>query len=328
MNERLLIRFLTHTCTSEDLRLVDQWIVSSKDNADWLFEMERVWSLKDELKYSDKKEVKEAYNQFLFKAQQDNRKKKKTKRFVLPAFTKYAAAVILLGSLIVNFYQMANKPSLSENIIEVPSGQRVSLTLSDGTKVRLNSKSRFTYPSQFSGKSRNVKLLGEAFFEVTHNEKAPFSVQSPLLTVKVLGTKFNMKTYCGGSAVVSLAEGKVMVESNNPKTSMILKPNEQAEYSESTGLRLIKYVDMDLVSSWVEGEAAFVNKSLKEIARSLERKFDVRIIITDSTLASEIFTCRFKGSATIEQVLILLKETRRIDYAIEDEQIRIYKPEK
>ena len=54
----------------------------------------------------------------------------------------------------------------------------------------------------------------------------------------------------------------------------------------------------------------------------------MRIIITDSTLASEIFTCRFKGSATIEQVLILLKETRRIDYAIEDEQIRIYKPEK
>lgn len=328
MDEQLLIRFLTHTCSSEDIRSVDRWIASGKDNADWLFEMERVWSLKDELKYSDKKEVEAAYNQFLSKIQQDEKKEGKAKRFTLSAIAKYAAAILLAGSLVVNFYQMADKPSDAENVIEVPNGQRASLTLSDGTKVQLNSQSVFTYPSRFSGKNRNVKLMGEAFFEVTHNEKAPFSVQSPSLTVKVLGTKFNMKSYCGENAVVSLAEGKVMVESNNPKASVILKPNEQAEYSDAMGLRLIRHVDVNLVKSWTEGEAAFINKSLKEIARNLERKFDVQIDITDQALASEVFTCRFNGSATIEQVLILLKETRRIDYTIEDKHIRIYEPKK
>ena len=64
MDEQLLIRFLTHTCTSEDLRLVDQWIASGKPNAVWLFEMERMWSLKDELRFSDRREIEEAYNRF------------------------------------------------------------------------------------------------------------------------------------------------------------------------------------------------------------------------------------------------------------------------
>ena len=59
MDEQLLIRFLTHTCTSEDLRLVDQWIASGKPNADWLFEMERIWSLKDELRFSDRRLLNE-----------------------------------------------------------------------------------------------------------------------------------------------------------------------------------------------------------------------------------------------------------------------------
>ena len=64
MDEQLLIRFLTHTCTPDDTRLVDQWIASGKPNADWLFEMERIWNLKDELRFSDRREIEEAYKLF------------------------------------------------------------------------------------------------------------------------------------------------------------------------------------------------------------------------------------------------------------------------
>lgn len=319
MDEQLLIRFLTHTCTPDETRRVDQWIASGKANADWLFEMERIWSLKDELRFSDKKEIGEAYGRFISGVKP---------RYTFSSFVKYAAAIILLGSLIVNLYLMTDKPSYPENEIIVPTGQRVSLKLSDGTKVWLNSESKFAYPAQFSNRNRKVKLIGEAFFEVAHNANAPFLVQSPSLTVKVLGTKFNMKTYCNENAIVSLSEGKVMVESNNPRTSLILKPNEQVIYSKGIGLKLIRNVDVNLIRSWTEGEAAFVNKRLDEIVRNLERKFDVRIIIEDKTLASEVFTCRFKGTATIGQVLTLLKETRRLDYVIENQQIRIYKPVK
>jgi hypothetical protein len=76
----------------------------------------------------------------------------------------------------------------------------------------------------------------------------------------------------------------------------------------------------------MKGEGAFIQCRLDHIVRDLERKFDVKIVITDHSLSSEVFTCRFKDTATIEQVLHLLKETRRLDYLFEGEQIRIFKP--
>ena len=87
MDEQLLIQFLTHTCTSEDLRLVDQWIASGKPNADWLFEMERIWSLKDELRFSDRREIEEAYNRFTLSLGKS--KNAKPHFYIYPIFPVY-----------------------------------------------------------------------------------------------------------------------------------------------------------------------------------------------------------------------------------------------
>ena len=76
MDEQLLIRFLTHTCTQEDIQSIDRWIASDKSHAAWLFEMESVWSLKDEIRFSDKREVERAYNRFTLSL----RKSKKAKQ--------------------------------------------------------------------------------------------------------------------------------------------------------------------------------------------------------------------------------------------------------
>ena len=312
MDEQLLIQFLTHTCTSEDLRLVDQWIASGKPNADWLFEMERIWSLKDELRFSDRREIEEAYNRFTLS--QGKSKNAKPHFYIYPIL-KYVAAVIIIGLLGLNLYKMVQPATVGENTVEVPKGQRASLMLSDGTKIWLNSQSKLIYPTQFSDKERNVRLEGEAFF-----------VHSPLLAIKVLGTKFNVKAYFDEKSVVTLAEGKVEVETNDCKNRLTLKPNEQVSYSGSSGLALEKNINTNTVKLWMKGEGAFIQCRLDHIVRDLERKFDVKIVITDHSLSSEVFTCRFKDTATIEQVLHLLKETRRLDYLFEGEQIRIFKP--
>lgn len=312
MDEQLLIRFLTHTCTSEDLRLVDQWIASGKPNADWLFEMERIWSLKDELRFSDRREIEEAYNRFTLSL---GKSKNAKPHFYIYPILKYVAAVIIIGLLGLNLYKMVQPATVGENTVEVPKGQRASLMLSDGTKIWLNSQSKLIYPTQFSDKERNVRLEGEAFFDVAHKEHLPFVVHSPLLAIKVLGTKFNVKAYFDEKSVVTLAEGK-----------LTLKPNEQVSYSGSSGLALEKNINTNTVKLWMKGEGAFIQCRLDHIVRDLERKFDVKIVITDHSLSSEVFTCRFKDTATIEQVLHLLKETRRLDYLFEGEQIRIFKP--
>ncbi len=324
MDEQLLIRFLTHTCTPEDFHLVDQWIASGKPNADWLFEMERIWNLKDELRFSDRREIEEAYNRFTFS---QGKSKNAEQHFYIYPILKYVAAILIIGLLGLNLYEMVQSSStVGENTVEVPKGQRASLMLSDGTKVWLNSQSKLIYPTQFSDRERNVRLEGEAFFDVAHKEHLPFVVHSPLLAIKVLGTKFNVKAYFDEKSVVTLAEGKVEVETNDRKNKLTLKPNEQVSYSDSSGLALEKNINTNTVKLWVKGEGAFIQCRLDNIVRDLERKFDVEIVITDRSLSSEVFTCRFKDTATIEQVLHLLKETRRLDYSFEGEQIRIFKP--
>lgn len=326
MNELLLIQYLTHNCSPEEIKLIDQWIATDKANADWLFKMERIWSLKDELRFSDKQEIEVAYNRFLAgltKEERSERKKIHLKRTIV---LKYAAAIVVVTLLSLNLYKLSDR-DVNTNTIEVPNGQRVSLVLSDGTRVWLNSRTTFTYPSRFSSKNREVSLNGEAFFEVAHNEKSPFLVSASLLKVKVLGTQFNMKSYPKESTVVTLAEGKVEVSTNDNENKLTLKPREQVSYTTNSGMVLEKNVNTHITKSWTNGEAAFINKRLNEIICDLNRKFDVEIIITDLSLSKEVFTCHFKESATIEQVLNLLKETRKIDYQMREQKIWICKPQ-
>lgn len=105
MNEEILIRFLIHRCTSEEIKVVDQWIASDQANADWLFEMERIWSLKDQLRFSDKQEVERAYARFMSGLQEKEVKVEISRRRpVYISWMKYAAAIVLIGLLSTNLY--------------------------------------------------------------------------------------------------------------------------------------------------------------------------------------------------------------------------------
>lgn len=330
MKEELLIRYLTHCCTPTEIREIDEWIATDQANADWLFEMERVWGLKDELRFSDKKEIEVAYNRFLSGLEMKEAKKEiRNSRSFSLSWLKYIAAVLLIGLLSTNLYFLLEKSPDSMNVIEVPNGQRATLTLSDGTKVWLNSHSKFTYPANFTTKNRSVALDGEGFFEVAHNKKAPFTVHSDLVSVRVLGTKFNMKAYHNEPSSITLSEGKVEVTTNDEdERKVTLKPNDQVIYSKEKGLVLKKSVDVDTEHSWVTGEIAYIDQRLEDITRDLERKFGVKITIEDNDLAAEVFMCRAKEGVTVEQVLTILKETRGLDFRIEGNQIYIYKLKK
>lgn len=323
MNEELLTRFLTKTCTAEELLEVEKWISADQTNADWLFGMEHIWSLKDELRFSDKKQIEAAYHRFMNAVDQ-----KVTPRTVKMPFRKrwirYAAAVVIVFLLAANIYQLfRDSPSSisTENRIEVPLGQRVSITLSDGTKVWLNAGSILSYPSQFTLKDRSVRLDGEGYFEVVADEKHPFIVQTSMLDVKVLGTKFNVQAYPDEDIAVSLVEGKLRVQAGQQTT--LMSTNELVTYSENLGLQHIKNKDIQHTIQWTSGEFMFIDRELAYIAKSLERHFDVTISIDTPELAEERFSCRTQQGATLEQVLDLLKSTKKIDYTINGKKVLI-----
>lgn len=172
------------------------------------------------------------------------------------------------------------------NMLSVPRGGEYKLVLSDGTNVWLNAESSLYYPVSFS-QTREVKLMGEAYFEVTTHH-SPFIIQVGVNhKVEVLGTKFNVSAYTGDVAYTTLAEGKVTV--HNANTSVTLSPNQQAIATE-TGSIAIENVDATLYTSWAQGVFRFRKARLSEIAAQLSRWYDVDISFSDEQLKQKLFS--------------------------------------
>jgi ferric-dicitrate binding protein FerR (iron transport regulator) len=327
MDEERLIRFLNHQATSEEVKLIRQWISANKENEACFFEMERIWSLKDEACFSGREEIHKAYQRFIA-AKKQPASPKSTKRIIL-SWAKYAAAVIIAVLLVINIFKLQEAQVASEqlNVIEVGKGQRMSITLSDGSKVWLNAESKLTYPSNFSSRNRTVSLEGEGFFEVASKENTPFVVHVPLLNVTVLGTIFNVKAYPGEMTEVVLEEGKVEVTIHTDlENPILMAPNDQVLYSVEAGLSVNRYLYASAVKRWIVGETYFWNQPLKNIAKELERRFNVPVIIRDKEIEGELFNCRTQQDATLLQILNLLKETRRIDYVQKEKEIIVFNP--
>lgn len=106
-----------------------------------------------------------------------------------------------------------------------------------------------------------------------------------------------------------------------------MAPNDNLYYTANDGLVLIKGTASASVDSWTTGDLKFENKTLKEMAKVIERRYDIKIMIMDSSLVKEYFTCHFCKDLTIEQAMNLLKETRRVNYKIEKRTVYLYKNE-
>lgn len=324
MNEELLLRFLTKACSQEELLELTNWIALDQANANWLFGMEDIWSLKDELRFSDRKEIEAAYHRFSGRINSPAKQKEAITRQLYRGWMKYAAAIVIVCLLAANIFQAyRGKPSdvVDTNTIEVPVGQRVFITLADGTKVWLNSNSVLSYPGKFDQKNRTVRLDGEGYFEVTTDQEHPFVVITSMLKVSVLGTKFNMQAYPDDDIAVTLLEGQLHVQASGK--SVLMDANDLVTYSKASGLVHHKNRIVQHTIQWTSGELMFVDEPLSNIAKALERKFGVNIIIDTPKLADEHFTCRTQPNTTLEQVLNLLKATKKLNYSIKGQAVYI-----
>jgi ferric-dicitrate binding protein FerR (iron transport regulator) len=240
---------------------------------------------------------------------------------------RYAAVAVLAigGWTLYLHYAGDRSEGLTCTTIEAPVGQRAQLTLPDGTAVWLNAGSKLVYPSDFSPRNREVRLEGEGFFEVSSDAKHPFTVRTALANVKVMGTKFNIKSYREETSFVTLIEGKVEITTLDEMNRLTLKPNEQASISATTGLTLSRRIGVETVSAWMSGRISYLNEPLSAIAKDMERRFNVRIEIRDKEMENDIFTSRTAANTTAEQVLKYLKGTRELDYTINGDQITIFK---
>ncbi len=200
-----------------------------------------------------------------------------------------------------------------------PMGARTQFTLPDGTTGWLNSGSGIRYPVNFT--ERKVKLTGEAFFHVVHQDHKKFIVQTPALDITVLGTMFNVAAYAGDPFVeVVLEEGGVRMDSKDGKLSESLTADQRFVFNPEKGTGLKYQVDADLYSSWKEGKLVFRDEPLSIVLKKMERWYHVRFDVEDDQLKNYIYKATFKDE-TLDEAMQVLAWSAPIDYEIQDRKM-------
>lgn len=246
-------------------------------------------------------------------------------RFVATSLSRFLVVacffiLVLFSTAFVAYYigNHSEKEALSQVRAEffTPLGTTSTLTLTDGTIVTLNGGSKLTYPVLFD-KVRQVSLMGEGFFDVAKDSERPFIVNSGTLSVKVLGTRFGFKSYqedC--QTIITLEEGMVKATPLNKKQQIdiVLEPSQQLILDNHTGEFQCRNVNTREFTSWKEGILYFRNSTLGEIAKTLERRFNIKIIIHADEIRNQRYFAHFESGENVDQILTLLSYKRSWKY--------------
>lgn len=269
MEKELLLRFLKCETTHEEEALLADWLEADPEHQKELDRMQLV--LEGLALCSPQLQDLEE--------QKPNRRISILTRFVRIAVAASIIIVIAAGFGYNYFSNELNSLSNQRTMVEVPAGQRICMTLSDGTQVWLNAGTKLEYPSVFTGKERRVKVSGEAMFDVKHDASLPFIVETYAYNIEVLGTVFNVeadKSINRFSA--ALMSGSIKLTSHlTSEPPIIMKVNEVVDL---VGNRLkIKEIDDFDDYLWTEGIISIYDMTFTELMSKFERAFDVKIEI-------------------------------------------------
>jgi len=199
-------------------------------------------------------------------------------------------------------------------------GERSRVQLADGSSVMLNVDSRLRLPSPFRGDRRVVRLTGEAYFEVEADPDRPFIVQTETASVRVRGTTFNVRGYPDDEDVaVAVAEGGVSVRSQDDADEapgVELGAGEVGRMAKADATVRTLTADVAAHTGWTEGRLVFENASLPEVARRLERWYDLEVRIRDPALRSLRLTASLK-SQSVTNVLEVVAASLDLRYRID-----------
>lgn len=206
--------------------------------------------------------------------------------------------------------------------LQTPRGKDFQVVLADGTRVWLNAETQLRYPAAFDGRERRVELTGEACFEVTRDERRPFVVSAGGMDIRVLGTRFNVRSYDDADRHVTLVSGKVEL-TDEVRGSVVLEPGEDLAYAEN-GEHAITQVDTTAYTAWTDGMFYFEDAPLEEIMRTLGRWYNVNI---DLRSRKEIAGLRLHfwadRSSTLPEVLALLNKLGRVRAEFRDGTVTV-----
>lgn len=295
-------KHLSGESTAEEQAWLEQWLMDAAENRRYFGQMQRLWQLAEGAgSILPKLDVERALASTKAKMHQQTVIKAK----VVPLSYRWmgvaAALAVLLGAIWF-FHSTTSETSVS--FAAHDEAQRH--TLSDGSSVSLNQQSSIT--AVFTEKTRRIKMVGEAYFEVAPDPAKPFIVEISGVEIRVVGTQFNVDgRSLSNTVVVSVDEGKVQVSSG--QNTEMLGAGEQATMDTQTGRLIRKQMrPSDNVGAWANRRLVFDDIPLSEVLPVLENTYQVSIELGNPALAQCRLQVRFNNEP-IERILLLIAET-------------------
>lgn len=313
----LLQKYSQGTCTEEELKTLESWygalgqdlpdeVIDPRSEAAWQLTQQQLLALRTRLAAAPAAAPLTVVKQSAWKK-------------ILRYAAVWASLLLLAGA--GYWWYRHNSPSPAAAVRQYADSQTDFdryLTLPDGSTVVLHRGSRLVVPEKFNGSSREVTLLGEAYFDIRSDSLKPFVINTGQLKTTVLGTAFNISAYPGQAEItVSVTRGKVKVEDGS-KVLAVLTPDQQIIYNTRNAAARQEAVNAAARASWTTNEMVFENATFEAIANTLSKRYEVNIQFSDDALKQCPVRVSFAGTESLEEVLDVICGVRNATYKIEN----------
>lgn len=293
----LFQRYINASCTEEELSELMQ-LISKHDSPEARDFLQHLWNNPAHTLPAEKAEKILRAILSLSGSQPTEREQRSL------TWLKAAAVIIftvLSGGLVYQFAFREKQVQPAAIIMEEPPR---FIRLADGSRVILNAGSTLDYPETFNDqKTREVRLTGEAFFDIRHDADKPFVVHTEKISTMVLGTAFNVKAYPGQDDItVTVSRGKVRV-SDEDKVLGIITPDQQIVVHKTSRKSLQQVVKSGNATAWTEKDIFFDDASMRDAVDELAERFNVRIALENERVGNCRFTATFIRGEDLYQIL-------------------------
>lgn len=331
---RKIIEIYIKGIYSENIQMrFGAWLKENKQNEEKNAALTDIWeSIDVEADSSTKKSL----DQLLVKIQKKAKRENKSYKTNVSAFWNYKltriAAILVLPilSAMFTYLWLEERPFSVDNVkfVEciVPNGETRTITLPDSSKIQLNAGSIFIYPEHFD-KNRNVYLNGEGYFNVFKNTESPFIVNTVDMQIEVLGTVFNVSSYTEDKTSSAMLEsGKVSIFlKNGANQKILLAPNERLAFNRKEGMVEREKVEPSVITAWTKNNLVIQALSIEEIAKVIERKFNMEVYLNSNRYKDELITIKLDNDENIIELLNIMKHIiPGFKYKIDMNKLYIY----
>ena len=315
----IIARVLSGESSSDDILSLSEWLNENEKNRDEFRRLKNYWDADVAFKHS----VAPAFSADKLQQKINVQKRQTFRRQLWRNAIPLIAAACLLFIFSTGFFLYNTNDRTSEYYTLLTDEHKSNFTMEDGTVITLNKNSRLSYSDKYGKDSRNVKLEGEAYFEVAKDAKKPFIVQAGEIDVEVLGTSFNVNSYSSGEFVrTALLNGSVKISGKTIEEPVYLKPNELFEYRKIDRVSSVEDAKAALYADWIKDRLVFDKDYLSDILISMEGRYNMDIECPEKFAASIRLSFTIRNES-IEEVMEAMSLIAPIKYEIKGKKVYI-----